>query len=98
MPMPSSVKAITIVFSRPIWSEIQPNSGREMPFMMRSSISARGRAAMVTKYRSTLKFFTPRSCAITPSWATAIMPPVTTQMNISSISQNSLVRSASPSV
>ncbi len=49
------VKAINMVFSRPIWSEIQPNSGREMPFMTRSSISANGRAAMVTKYRFDLE-------------------------------------------
>ena len=56
MPMPSSVKAITIVFSRPMWSEIQPNSGREMPFMMRSSISASGSAAITKKCRSTWKF------------------------------------------
>ena len=47
---------MTIVFSRPMWSEIQPKSGREMPFMTRSSIRASGRAAIVKKYRSTLKF------------------------------------------
>jgi len=29
--MPSIVNARTMVFSRPIWSEIQPNSGRVKP-------------------------------------------------------------------
>ncbi|MNO05190.1 hypothetical protein D3C81_2264890 [compost metagenome] len=66
-----------------------------MPFMMRSSISASGNAAITKKWRSTLNSFTPRSLAMTPSWATAIMPPVTTSTNITSISQNSLVHSAS---
>src|SRR5262249_27719965 len=28
MPMPSSMKAMNIVFSRPIWSETQPKNGR----------------------------------------------------------------------
>ncbi|MNN37788.1 hypothetical protein D3C81_1517510 [compost metagenome] len=69
-----------------------------MPFMMRSSISASGRAAITKKWRSTLKSLTPRSLAMTPSWATAIMPPVTTRMNIMNISQNSLVLMASLSV
>ncbi|MNT82798.1 hypothetical protein D3C72_2225780 [compost metagenome] len=79
-------------------SEIQPNNGREMPFMIRSSISASGSAAITKKCRSTLNSFTPRSLAMTPSWATAIMPPVTTRMNITNISQNSLVDIASLSV
>ncbi len=64
----------------------------------RGSARLSNSAAMVMKYRSTLKFFTPRSWAIRPSCATAIMPPVTTQVNISIISQNSLVFSASFSV
>ncbi|MNN69877.1 hypothetical protein D3C81_1856980 [compost metagenome] len=51
MPSPSSVKAITIVFSRPMLSEIQPNIRREMPFMMRSSISASGNTAITKKWR-----------------------------------------------
>ncbi|GJE73032.1 hypothetical protein CHKEEEPN_4594 [Methylorubrum podarium] len=83
--MPSIEKAMNIVFSRPIRSEIQPKSGREMPFMMRSSIRAKGSAAMAKKYRFTWKFFTPRSVAMTPSWATAIRPPVTVQVNMSSM-------------
>ncbi len=85
MPIPSIANAMNMVFSRPIRSEMKPKSGREMPFMIRSSISAKGSAAMAKKYRLTWKFFTPRSCAITPSWATAIRPPVTVQVNISSI-------------
>ena len=81
-----------------MWSEIQPNNGRETPFMMRSIISASGSEAITAKCRSTLNSFTPRSVAITPSWATAIMPPVTTRINITNISQNSRVRMASPRV
>ena len=42
--------------------------------------------------------FTPRSWAMTPSWATAIRPPVTVPMNIAHITQNTGVRTASPSV
>ncbi len=43
------MKATNIVFSRPIWSETQPNSGRETPFMTRSIMSANGSAAMAKK-------------------------------------------------
>ncbi|GJD98074.1 hypothetical protein OCOJLMKI_5313 [Methylobacterium iners] len=98
MPMPSIVKAMNIVFSRPIRSEMKPNSGRETPLRMRSSIRAKGRAAMAKKYRLTLNSFTPRSCAITPSCATAMRPPVTVQVNIRSITQKTGVRRASPRV
>ena len=66
-----------------------------MPFITRSSISAKGSAAMAKKYRLTWNSFTPRSCAMTPSWATAIRPPVTVQVNMSSMTQNTGVRRAS---
>ena len=36
MPMPSSMKAISIVSSRPIWSDTQPKNGRVRPFSTRS--------------------------------------------------------------
>ena len=98
MPTPSSVKATNMVASRPIWSEMKPNSGREMPFITRSSIRAKGRAAMVRPKTLTGASFTPRSWAMTPSWATAIRPPVTVPMNIAHITQNTGVRIASPSV
>ncbi|WP_246213097.1 hypothetical protein [Azospirillum brasilense] len=76
----------------------KPNSGREMPFITRSSISAKGRAAMVMPNRLIGASFTPRSWAITPSWATAIRPPETVQMNMTIMTQKTGVCSASFSV
>ncbi|MGO9476208.1 MAG: hypothetical protein ACLPWS_22830, partial [Rhodomicrobium sp.] len=48
MATPSSVKAMAMVFSRPIRSDTQPKKGRVKPLVMRSKVKAAGMAAMVT--------------------------------------------------
>src|SRR6266487_1309810 len=47
MPTPSMPKAMNIVFSRPIMSEIQPKNGRVRPLSTRSIVAANVTAVIV---------------------------------------------------
>src|SRR5215467_11689119 len=70
MAMASRPKARLMVFSRPMWSETQPQKGRHRPLITRSAASAKGRAKtvqprMLTGVLSTLKSLAMgASCAV----------------------------------
>ena len=74
-----------MVASRPILSEIQPNSGRAAPFATLSTISA---TVSVVPPRRTTVLATPKSEAIGAICAVAIRPLAETITNITYISQN----------
>ena len=84
----SSPKASVMVRSRPMWSETQPQKGRQTPFTSRSAESANCSAGMLRKRMLTGILSTLKSTAIGLSWATAIRPPVATSVIIRYISQN----------
>ncbi len=63
------------VFSRPIWSEIQPQNGRVTPFITRSSVIAKVRAGSVRPSKFTGTSATLKSRAIGAICAVAIRPP-----------------------
>ena len=63
----SRPNATVMVFSRPMWSEIQPQKGRQSPFTSRSAESANGKAAMVSPRRLTFILATLKSVAMGPS-------------------------------
>src|SRR6266852_2240375 len=88
MAMASSVKAMVIVNSRPMWSEIQPQIGRQIPFSTRSAERANCRAGSVNQIRLIGTLSTLKSTAIGLSWAVAIRPPVATSVIIRYITQN----------
>ena len=87
---------MNMVFSRPIWSDTQPKNGRVSPLRMRSSESAKVSAGMVRNRMVTGDFATPKSAAITESWAVAINPPAPTSTKIRYIIQNTGSRATSP--
>ena len=95
MPSPSSRNATNIVFSRPIWSDTQPKNGRVTPLSTRSIESAKVSAGMVMNSSVTGCLATPKSVAITESWAVAISPPAPTSTNIRYITQNTGCRATS---
>ena len=82
MPMPSSMKAMNIVFSRPIWSETQPKNGRVRPLRTRSIDSANCNAGSVKPRIATGTTSILKSLAIGASCAVAIRPPVPTITNM----------------
>ncbi len=81
--MPSSVKAMSIVISRPMWSETQPKNGRVNPFSTRSIVNANVSAGSVNPMMLTGTSAILKSLAIGASCATAIKPPAATSTNIS---------------
>src|SRR5260370_23510316 len=80
MATASSPKARGMVFSRPMWSETQPQIGRQIPLITRSRLSANGNASTVQPRMVTGALSTLKSLAIGASWAVAIKPPVATMV------------------
>src|SRR5258707_2902815 len=95
MPMPSSMKAMNIVFSRPIWSETQPKKGRVIPLSTRSIDSANCSAGSVNPRIDTGTVSILKSLAMGASCAVAISPPVPTMTNMAYMTQNGTVASTS---
>ena len=95
MPAPSSVNAISIVSSRPMWSETQPKNGRVSPFSTRSIVNAKVSAGSVRPRMLTGMSPILKSFAIGASCATAISPPAATRTNITYMTQNTGSRTIS---
>ena len=89
---------MVMVFSRPIWSETQPQKGRQSPFTNRSAESANCSAGSVIQRKLTLTLSTLKSTAIGLSWAVAIRPPVATSVIMKYITQNCEVADICPEV
>ena len=87
MPMPSMPKAMNMVFSRPIMSEIQPKNGRVRPLRTRSMVAANVTAVIVTAISVTGTLSTFQSTAIGLRLAVTINPPAPTITNMKYISQ-----------
>src|SRR5262249_18964775 len=87
-----------MVFSRPMWSEIHPQNGRQRPLITRSAWAAKGRAIKVHHRNLMGTLSTPKSRAMGASWAVAIKPPVATMVIITYISQNCFVLAISREV
>ncbi len=85
-----------MVFSRPMWSEIQPQMGRQIPFSTRSAERANCKAGKVNHRKVIGTLSTLKSTAIGFSWAVAIRPPVATNVIITYITQNCDVEAISP--
>src|SRR6266852_5011974 len=88
MLMPSIRKAMNIVFSRPIWSDIQPKNGRDTPLSTSPTDSAKLSAGMVSPRIDTATLSIAKSLATGASWAVTVRPPAPTMTNIAYISQN----------
>ena len=82
MATASIAKATVMVSSRPMWSEIQPQIGRQIPFSTRSAESANCKAGSVNQRKLTGILSTLYSTAIGLSCAVAIRPPVATRVII----------------
>ena len=87
MPTPSMPKAMNMVFSRPIMSEIQPKNGRVRPLRMRSMVAAKVTAVIVSPISVTGTLSTFQSTAIGLRLAVTISPPAPTITNMKYISQ-----------
>src|SRR5262249_36879102 len=87
-----------MVFSRPIWSETQPQKGRQRPLITRSAASAKGRARTVQPRMLTGTLSTLKSLAIGASCAVAIKPPVATMVIMKYMSQKCRVANICPEV
>src|SRR2546422_314819 len=96
-PPRSTLFPYTTLF-RSMWSETQPQNGRQSPFTSRSAERANWSAGRVIKRRLTGILSTLKSIAIGLSWATAIKPPVATSVIIKYISQNCGVAAIWPEV
>ena len=79
----SRAKAMNIVGSRPMRSEIYPNSGRVRPFVKRSRVSANGNAARP----NTTVFVMPKSAANVAICDVTIRPEVAIIVIIRNINQ-----------
>ncbi len=88
---PSSVNAITIVFSRPIRSDSQPKNGRVRPFVIRSSDSASGSSGSP----NTMAFAIPKSRVNAAICEVTINPAVDIIVIMMNINQKIGVRSIS---
>ena len=95
MPIASSPKAMSIVSSRPMWSDTQPKNGRVRPFSTRSMERAKVSAGSVRPMRLTGMSAILKSLAIGASCAVAIRPPAPTRTNMTYITQNTGERSIS---
>src|SRR5262245_3925283 len=81
-----------------MWSETQPQNGRQRPLMTRSAASAKGRASTVQPKILTDVLSTLKSLAIGASCAVAIRPPVATMVIMKYMSQKCLVANICPEV
>ena len=89
---------MVMVSSRPMWSEIQPQIGRQIPFSTRSAESANCSAGRVNQRTWIGTLSTLKSTAIGLSWAVAIRPPVATSVIMKYITQNCEVADICPEV
>ena len=68
----SRMKEMKMAFSRPMWSDTQPQNGRVNPFKMRSTVMASTSAVMP---QSTTTLSTWYEEAMGLSWTVTTMPP-----------------------
>ena len=80
-------KAMNMVFSRPILSEIQPKNGRVRPLRIRSMVAANVTVVIVIPIRETETLSSFQSTAIGFRLAVTIKPPAPTITNMKYISQ-----------
>ena len=89
------LKAKNIVFSRPIY---QPQSGRAMPLVTRSKVSAKVNAGRVRPSMLTGTPATPKLRAMPAKLAVKVSPAAVTSSDITKSNQKSGDRSTSPGV
>src|SRR5215467_5590745 len=92
------VYADTIVFSRPIWSDIQPTNGRDRPSSTRSNRTANCRVGSVQKRKVTGAAPILKSRTRDESCPSAIIVPVPAMTNVAHMTQNVGDLSTSPGV